>query len=324
MSDVLDLFAGPGGWDLGARAIGIETLGVESDPVVCATRRAARLSTLEADVTALDPADFLGLSGLIGSPPCQPFSFGGSRLGVVDDAALLHACLNDLARGEDSREALRAKAADPRSMLLVEPLRFALALRPRWIALEQVPTVAPLWRIVAGHLGAAGYDVWTGVLCAADYGLPQRRHKAILLASRFGPVSPPPATHADARRGIPMGFEPWVTMAEALGWGLTTRPAPPVMGHSERGGRRGIDGGSHNRAAIEADRAAGRWIDPPDHRSAAWVTRDEAAALQGFPADYPWRGDEPEIHNQIGNAVPPPLASALLRRVAIPRAEETT
>lgn len=55
---VIDLFAGMGGWDLAARELGLDPLGIEHNPDACATREAAGLRTLQADIATLDPAGF--------------------------------------------------------------------------------------------------------------------------------------------------------------------------------------------------------------------------------------------------------------------------
>lgn len=52
----------------------------------------------------------------------------------------------------------------------------------------------------------------------------------------------------------------------------------------------------------------GRYLHPEKHRP---ITHREAARLMGFPDDFPFVGSKVEIARQIGNAVPPPLASAI-------------
>lgn len=51
----IDLFAGAGGWDIAAHSLGICTIGVESNPAACLTRRAAGFPTVEGDVRAIGP-----------------------------------------------------------------------------------------------------------------------------------------------------------------------------------------------------------------------------------------------------------------------------
>jgi DNA (cytosine-5)-methyltransferase 1 len=127
---------------------------------------------------------------------------------------------------------------DARSPLVLEVLRWVLAVQPANICLEQVPDVLPFWELIARWLRTQGYSVWTGCLSSERYGVPQTRERAILIASRERAVSAPPATHTayDSRLAdggkwhgtdgdlFGGGLEPWVSMAEALEW-VPQRPS---------------------------------------------------------------------------------------------------
>lgn len=338
-SRVLDLFAGPGGWSEGLRLLGLRDTGIETDPATCATRAAAGHQTIRADVAAYPAGPLRGkAAGLVGSAPCQPFSIAGNR-GGTDDMDLCHQGLDDLARGRDTRSALRAACTDPRSLLVVEPLRYALAVRPDWIALEQVPAVAPLFAHTARILHGVGYSTWTGVLNAADYGVPQTRRRAFLLASRHRAAAPPEPTHAkDPGPDTLFGpaLRPWVTMAEALGWGYLQRPAPTVTGGGTRTGGAEPFGNASRKAMRAAMENPGHWA---WRRPAPTVSGtvghvggkqagghlnlepDEGAVLQSFRRGYPFQGNKGQRSLQIGNAVPPLLATAALRHL-VPAALE--
>ncbi len=170
--EALSLFAGAGGLDIGVDRGGFKTsFAVELDPYCVSTlRRNARGKTVwQVDVRALDPtrlAECLNskpgqLALLSGGPPCQPFSQIGKQRGV----------------------------ADPYGRLVFEMVRFAEALRPVAVLMEQVPrffqarysSSASMRDALTERFDAIGYDTYTTVLEAVHFAVPQRRQRAFVV-----------------------------------------------------------------------------------------------------------------------------------------------
>jgi DNA (cytosine-5)-methyltransferase 1 len=301
-----------------------DVLGLEWDEHACATARAAGHARLQADVSDTDPKGYLGATGKLASPPCQGFSIAGKGNGRKDTETIL-ATVARIAEGwsvEYVLEDLAEACYDPRSALVLEPLRWALAIRPEWVAWEQVPAVLPLWEACAEVLRQDGYHVWTGNLQAERYGVPQTRKRAVLIASRVRTVGEPPATHSRYHSRTPerldAGLPRWVSMADALGWGMTARPYPTVAPGTAAGGTDpAAVGGSGARRLITREREAGRWVAHPSHRDhIVRVSVHEAAVLQSFPRDYPWQGLRTTQFRQVGDAVPPLLAAHVVAEAA--------
>lgn len=262
-----DLFAGPGGWDTGLRMIGrTDVTGIEWDAVACATARAAGHRRVQADVSALRPADFRRgrPEGQIASPPCQGFSPAGLGKGRGDAGRIVEA-VRAIGLGVPADFVvydLAGHCADHRSALVLEPLRWALATEPEWLAWEQVAPVLPLWVACAEVLRSHGWNVWTGNVQAEQYGVPQTRRRAILLAHRSRPVGRPAPTHSRYHSADPARLDPglprWVSMAEALGWGMTDRPSMTVTGGgSSTGGAEPFGNAARRGMLRELD--AGHW-----------------------------------------------------------------
>lgn len=124
---------------------------------------------------------------------------------------------------------------DERIGLVVSPLAYIYHYSPTYVAFEQVPPVLPVWEAMAVQMRPMGYSVWTGYLHSEQYGVPQTRKRAYLLAKRdlAWQASPPTPTHSRYYSRTPekldAGVLPWVSMAEALG-NLVDRPSPTVTG----------------------------------------------------------------------------------------------
>lgn len=389
----LDLFAGTG-WGVACQRLGIKEYGVEIMPEARAVRAANGMRTAYADVweglrnedrprllTDEERAERLRILGkpvdewdeidlLIGSPPCQTFSMAGSGKG--------REALDEVLAAIDARlyldpEALRAfgEKHDPKTALVLAPLVHIARDTPLYVVLEQVPPVLPVWERYAEEMRRWGYSVWTGNLQAEMYGVPQTRKRAILIARADGrEAKSPKPTHSRYYSRDPKcldeGVQPWISMAEALGWGMTERPM--VTAGNAIGRAEGI-GGSGGKAAVLREKSKGAWIGnqvPDRHQPGEYQERDadlpaptvtsgsrsariergyrkphekqmeratrvsvtEAAALQSYPDDFEWNVeyDDPKTGRrkpisktnqflQVGNAVPPRLAEAILREV---------
>jgi DNA (cytosine-5)-methyltransferase 1 len=311
---VADLFAGPGGWSRAALELGLESVGLELDDDAVATRHANGLPTRLADVATTAPPR--ELEGLIASAPCQTYSPGAGSHGLVDEA-LVHEVIRELGYGVDGRDT--APTSDPRTLLVVEPVRWTLAARPQWVALEQVPAVLPTWRVVGEVLEEHGYSVALGILDAADYGVPQHRRRAVLIARQDSPASLPTPTHGDQQDLLAGPLEPYVRPCDVLGWAPDDRVGFPRRG-DRVGGETIIDGARYrSRDLRAADRPtytltgkARSWVRFANGGERHRLTLEEAATLQTFPADHVFTGSRTSRFMQVANAVPPLFARRIL------------
>ncbi|GIH95330.1 DNA cytosine methyltransferase [Planobispora siamensis] len=325
---VLDLFAGPGGWDMGGRILRMPELhGYDIDADACTTARAAGFLRTQADVRAMDPDDFPDTLMCIISSPCPTFSRGGLLTGVSgDEPELLRKSIERMGDGylgrcdEDAWQEIHHQVRDIRTALVLQALRWALCLpNARWIIAEQVPGARPIWMEMAAELASVTGD-WRSchvvTVHGDDLGLPSRRSRTFLIATRShapdlvddlpmrahwscGRIDPPwehPVT--------PRPLVPPISMAEALGW-----PAGERI--NTRGNRR-TSGGNEFSADGPAwclTEKARTWKRVSDGLR---LTSGQAGLLTGFPADYPWQGSRSKQFLQAADVVAPMVAAAVM------------
>jgi DNA (cytosine-5)-methyltransferase 1 len=260
---IRDDYAGPGGWSEGLRMLGLTDVGIEWDADACATRIAAGHATIRADLATYRTTS--PLWGYIASPPCQTFSVAGSGEGRK-----LIAKLVKIVHDGDWPQ---ADHMDKRTRHVIDVARNCDEIDAEWICLEQVPSVLPIWQAIAHRLRARGYSVWCGVVNSANYGVPQTRKRAVLIASRVRTVTAPPATHdkAPSHDLFSEPLLPWISMASALGWnGWVDRR----QGETDDAGVR------HHRPKISTDQPAPMLTVQAGASSQWLVQRDEAWAFE--------------------------------------------
>ncbi|MFE3026195.1 DNA cytosine methyltransferase [Nocardia tengchongensis] len=330
--EMIDLFAGPGGLDVAARWLGIPAVGIEVNEDACRTRLRAGLGTRHADVRNHDLLDdFPNAKILTGGPPCQTYSVAGSGAGrrALTQVLGFVSRIAGGARAEVEEEL--GKLDDERTGLVLQPLLWALEAfdkgRPfETIVLEQVPTVKPVWDAYAPVLKDLGYEVEVDLVHTEQFGVPQTRRRAILIACRNRGAVFPRATHRAYNKrlkrteGVP-GLREWATLGEALKppkaeWvkdlDLPERPSSfEVVSNYGTGGNpklRGKRTSNEPSATVTGKVRRNRIV--ADGEDFERLLPEEAGRLQTFPLDYPWSGNDQ--YQQVGNAIPPRVGVHIL------------
>lgn len=297
---MLDLFAGTG-VGVAAQRLGIEEHGVEIMPAAVSSREAAGMTTVYRDVWDVDLLPQESYDILWASPPCQTFSVAGAGAGRNNLSAVLDAVSKGKYRGLWELRELAQEVGDERTALVLTPLLYAGLVNPTFIALEQVVEVLPVWESFRDVLEAQGFSVSTGVLDSQNYRVPQSRRRAIPVARRDGREAhlPTPTGRADLRQIRPD--------QEGLISNYSSRGVKSIRvpGNKLPRGFRTIDEPAFTATSKVTSQ---RW-----YPSMERVTEAEAAKIQSYPEGFPFQGTKSDIRLQIGNAVPPLLAEAILK-----------
>ena len=296
--NIISLFAGAGGLDLGFQQAGFQvTWAVDNDSDAVKTyarnlgQHAVLADILDIDFTSLDQPD-----GIVGGFPCQGFSVANTGRSV-----------------DDSRNTLY--------LSFVSAVR---QLQPKFFLAENVKGILSLGKgEVFNHIlrdfAAAGYTCKFGLVNAAHYGVPQNRQRVLILGIRndLSPGDfdwPPQETSKDN--------------PPTIGRALADIPDPDsdhkVLNHVYSQFKLKFNGYISNRA-VDPNKPSPTITARGDHKGGAMIihhpsntrrlTCREAAIVQGFPMDFEFVGSMTSIYKQIGNAVPPPLAKAAAEKI---------
>lgn len=166
---MIDLFAGVGGLSLGFEQVGFETvIANEYDASIAEAyiKNRRNSNMVVDDITKLEISETFGkyrgkVDLVVGGPPCQGYSQKGQRKTIND----------------------------PRNFLFRYFVDVVKEVRPEYFVMENVPNLLTAEKgffkqELEKMFTDLGYTINAQVLCAADYGVPQNRHRAFIIGKR--------------------------------------------------------------------------------------------------------------------------------------------
>ncbi|CAN5888644.1 hypothetical protein BH24CHL4_BH24CHL4_12240 [soil metagenome] len=178
---------------------------------------------------------------------------------------------------------------------------------------------------IDGHLVALGYVPRWKLLNASDFGVPQLRPRAILVAFRRDQIGAKFFTWPKSEFKPPTVGEVLHPLMASQGWELVddwaekaSSIAPTLVGGSKKHGGPDL-GPTRARKAWAKLGVDGLGIanDPPEREFIGMprLTVAMAALVQGFPKDWTFAGRKTAAYRQVGNAFPPPVAAAVAHQL---------
>lgn len=297
---VVSLFSGAGGLDLGFRQAGHEIIWANDlykDAVETYRVNMGEHITYK-DIKEIDGSEIPNCDIIIGGFPCQGFSVANTKRSETDER-------NDLYR---------------------ELIRIICAKKPPFFMAENVKGLTTfasgkVFDMILSDFRSLGYKVDWRVLNAADYGVPQKRERVVIVGVRNDiqfDFEFPKQTHSDV--GQAPDTKPWVSVGEALS-NIPSPDEPNNLFNHEYSKYKLTFNGYLGHRAIDPDKPAPTVTARGDDKGGVVVLHHpnnqrrmscrELATVQGFPLDYRFIGTRSSVYRQIANAVPPALAKAI-------------
>jgi DNA (cytosine-5)-methyltransferase 1 len=299
----LEICAGGGGAAIGIEKAGFSPVAlIDNNQQACNTLRLNRpnWNVIDSDIRYFDATPWKGIDLLSGGLPCPPFSIAGKQLGEEDERNMF-----------------------PVMLELVEKLY------PRAVMIENVKGILSsrftrFREDILFSLDNLGYIPQWKLLNAADFGVPQTRSRAFLVAIQKDESKtftwPTPnverKTTIDETIGDLMAEKGWQGLNEWIDKAHSV--APTIVGGSHK----------HGGPDLGPTRARKEWAkmgidglglanEPPkkDFSGMPRLTLQMVARIQGFPDEWKFAGSKTQAYRQVGNALPVQLAYVVAREI---------
>jgi DNA (cytosine-5)-methyltransferase 1 len=291
----VSLFCGAGGLDLGFEQAGFRTIWANDfDKDACKTHQNwSKANVVCKKISDVDLSEIPDSDIILGGFPCQGFSLSGPR-----------------------------KIDDSRNVLYKHYVRIVREKQPKIFVGENVKGLltmsdGQIFEAIKEEFSACGYDVYSQLVNARDFGVPQDRERVIIVGFR---------KDLNIKNfEIPVPVNMTMTMREALA-GMPEPDADEICNapyssrYMSRNRKRGWDDVSYTIPAMakqvtlhpsspdmeKLDKDLWKFGDNGVTRRFSWR---EAAVIQTFPRNMEFFGDIVSKYKQIGNAVPVKLAA---------------
>jgi DNA (cytosine-5)-methyltransferase 1 len=292
----IDLFAGIGGIRLAFEAQGGDCVfSSEWDRFSQQTYLANFGEIPSGDISKVENRSIPRHDVLLAGFPCQPFSHAGLKQGFEDT----------------------------RGTLFFEIARIVKAKKPKMLLLENVKGFVShdggnTFRVVRETLEELGYVVFSRVLNARDFGLPQNRERIYIVAVRRGRKTikfqfPEPMNEkTSVGKILDRKVDPRYTISDRLWEGHQRR----LIEHRERGN--GFGYSLFSRSSPYTSTISARYYKDGSEilieqvgRNPRKLTPREAARLQGFPDNFIIPVSDTQAYRQFGNSVAVPVVTAI-------------
>lgn len=344
--DAISLFSGAMGLDLGIEKAGFNIRAcVEMDKWAVQTIRAnTNIPVIDRDINTVSTDELLSVANLtkqdvtlvFGGPPCQAFSTAGKQRGLADF------------RGNVVIQFIRVVSEILPPYFIMENVRGLMSAKLNYIPLEyleydNIKTIkGSVLQLITNEFKKLGYNISYALLDAANYGVPERRERLVIIGHLGDRIPIPSPTHS---KDGSFETKKWNTLRDAIGdledredlhfiplrqkslpylqmlsEGQNWRDLPPAVAREAMGKAYELSGGKTGfYRRLKYDEPSPTLVTSPTMPATLLchptklrpLSIEEYARIQQFPDNWVFQGRIETVYKQIGNAVPIGLGYAI-------------